>query len=117
MVLGFGRKHVMPVSTANENITLYSKISRLPLIGGFRRRRLMKRGIVPATAVAPVAPVNSIAPVSSVVAPSVVGTNAWGPGVSITGEPIRPMLLNQDFSTFSSVGYNNVVPVNSYRSW
>ena len=76
---------------------------------GFRRRRLMKRGIVPTNSIAPV---SGIAPVSSV-----VGTNAWGPGVSITGEPIRPMLLNQDFSTFSSVGYNNVVPVNSYRSW
>ena len=108
MVLGFGRKHVMPVSTANENITLYSKISRLPLIGGFRRRRLMKRGIVPATAVAPV---SSIAPVSS------VGTNAWGPGVSITGEPIRPMLLNQDISSFST-GYNTVTPTTGfYQRW
>ena len=73
----------------------------------------MKRGIVPTTAIAPVAPVSGIAPVSSVIAPS-VGVNSWGPGVSITGEPIRPMLLNQDISRFST-GY--VAPVSTINRW
>ena len=74
----------------------------------------MKRGVVPAPVMAPVAPISSVGspvgamgPISTAQTSTVVSESSWGPGLSITGQPLKPMLLNQDLSSFSTVPLNS----------
>ena len=46
MVFGLKSRRIVPVSTANDNFTLYSKTGHFSRLGGLRRRRYMS-GVAP----------------------------------------------------------------------